>query len=397
MARDADNMSDPSMDRLGQKWATMSARAFRDYRPCELSEGASWRITFYVLDPTSGNMKRFRKRVKEVKGIAKRRQLAKQMMAEIDSRLSDGWNPLSDSLVGKRRMDVAEAGRLFLEHHDHLRPDTLRGYRSLLNAVERYSIEAFGRVIMVTEWTKNVSIAYLTWIRRNRHNTPRTHNNHLMFHKQFWNWMMDFDIALADPWTGFKKLKVSKKMRVVVPPYVREMVADYFREHDRAMLLVCMLVFSVGLRRTELCRLRVGDIDMDTGVIRIPPAASKVGEFRSPTLPKYVQDEIGAYLGGTESQALYLFGKGIMPSSAKLRPDTLTDHWRSMRAKLELPKEYQLYSLRDSGIEWMFENGHDAQTIMHQFGHTDLSTTTKYSVRVNPRTADSIRALEAGF
>ena len=55
-----------------------------------------------------------------------------------------------------------------------------------------------------------------------------------------------------------------------------------------------------------------------------------------------------------------------------------------MRDTLKLPKEYQLYSLRDSSINNMLEEGIPALDVMQAAGHSDLAMTTRYANHKNP-------------
>ena len=63
---------------------------------------------------------------------------------------------------------------------------------------------------------------------------------------------------------------------------------------------------------------------------------------------------------------------------------SFTNTWIDMRDEMKLPKEYQLYSLRDSGINSMLEEGIPALDVMQAAGHSDLSMTTRYGNHKNP-------------
>lgn len=50
-----------------------------------------------------------------------------------------------------------------------------------------------------------------------------------------------------------------------------------------------------------------------------------------------------------------------------------------MRKELQLPETMQLYSLKDTGITNMLENGVPAIDVMKQAGHHDLAMTSRYA------------------
>lgn len=61
-----------------------------------------------------------------------------------------------------------------------------------------------------------------------------------------------------------------------------------------------------------------------------------------------------------------------------------------MRRELKLPDTMQLYSLKDTGITNMLENGVPAIDVMKQAGHHDLSMTTQYANHKDIRIAQKM-------
>ena len=71
--------------------------------------------------------------------------------------------------------------------------------------------------------------------------------------------------------------------------------------------------------------------------------------------------------------------------------------WERMRDDLHLPDEYQLYSLRDSGIRAKLDNGMDPAVVMHAAGHHNLAETTKYAIKANREELAMIVAQSPSF
>ena len=76
---------------------------------------------------------------------------------------------------------------------------------------------------------------------------------------------------------------------------------------------------------------------------------------------------------------------------------TFTHQWIKMRDELQLPKEYQLYSLRDTGINEMLEQGIPALDVMQAAGHSDLAMTTRYANHKNPELINKLNSHAPGF
>lgn len=57
--------------------------------------------------------------------------------------------------------------------------------------------------------------------------------------------------------------------------------------------------------------------------------------------------------------------------------------WAEMRESLSLPETYQLYSLRDSGINSMLKANVNDLDVMQAAGHSDLKMTTRYANHID--------------
>ena len=71
--------------------------------------------------------------------------------------------------------------------------------------------------------------------------------------------------------------------------------------------------------------------------------------------------------------------------------------WERMRKDLLLPAEYQLYSLRDSGIRAKLDSGMDPAIVMHAAGHHNLAETSKYAIKANKDELATIVANSPSF
>ena len=370
---------------------------FLPYIPAELRANKSWFIEFKVPDPKTGELVRRCRRVKPMASLAARKRLAELMRVSINEMLAQGWNPLIHGDTVKGLDTLKEVGELYLKHKKDLAGPTVESYRYFLSMIQRFMMEKYSRELRVNEWTRAHAVNYLHWIRHERGNTVRTHNNHLMFFRGLWNWMLKIDRAFDHPFKLIPKEKVRKKRRLVIPEEIRESIGAYFASRNTGMYIACLLIYGTGIRRTELTRLRLRDVDLQNGCIYLSDYMTKSSDDRSPTIPDYLTNVLREYIEEGSSPELFLLGRSWRPDEVALDPDRLTEAWERMRPKLGINLDYQLYSLRDSGIENMFVQGFDAKTVMHQFGHKSLSTTTKYAIRVNPRTMSEIKSSKGGF
>jgi integrase/recombinase XerD len=372
-------------------------RILLDYQPAQLKRGKEWVIEFYILDPSSKKMLRKRNRVRPMKDARARLKYAMELVTALNEQLSMGWNPLTHHDSTKAVVLFSEAVSKFLQNKRGLRPDTLRSYTSFISMLHLYMMKKYRREQRVNEWGKENAIDYLRWIYIDRENSPRTHNNHRDFCILLWNWFERYGYAFENPFKQMDLLKVPAKERIPIPPAQRLEIAAYFNGEQPLMLLVMHLIFSAGLRRTEVTKLRVRDVDLGRAVIMINPSIAKMGEMGTPTLNHTLIHILHAYLKEGHAGNYFLIGAGWAPGHMAMKPKKLSDIWQKMRRALSLDKRYQLYSLRDSGIEQMILDGHDLNAVRIQFRHSSLEMTSKYAIRSNPRSVAAIRESEGGF
>jgi len=64
--------------------------------------------------------------------------------------------------------------------------------------------------------------------------------------------------------------------------------------------------------------------------------------------------------------------------------------WDKLRTVLNLPKEIQFYSLKDTGIQAMIDDGFDLLQVRDQARHSSLEVTNKYALNNNEKADDDV-------
>lgn len=81
----------------------------------------------------------------------------------------------------------------------------------------------------------------------------------------------------------------------------------------------------------------------------------------------------------------------MVPGKEPLNPKRLAKKWSKMRERLDMPKEYQLYSLRDTGIVDLLQANTPINDVMLQAGHANLEMTSIYVKHFLPKGIDNIK------
>jgi integrase/recombinase XerD len=151
---------------------------------------------------------------------------------------------------------------------------------------------------------------------------------------------------------------------------------------DRAMI---ELMYSCGLRVSELCGVRVADLQAESGCLRCIGKGNKerlvpVGRQALDAVQRYLRDSRPKLLKEGSSPFLFLNQKG-----AKL--DRIT-YWKTLGIygrKAGLRKALTPHMLRHSFATHLLDRGADLRSVQMMLGHSDISTTQIYTHVVEER------------
>ena len=136
--------------------------------------------------------------------------------------------------------------------------------------------------------------------------------------------------------------------------------------------LLC-LVYSAGLRISEVANLRQADIDMDRMQIHI--RQSKNNKDRMVPLAEYMKDGLLKYYGACcPREFVFNGGDGHRALSVRAIQYIL----RETVGKTDIKKRVTLHTLRHSYATHLCEDGLDILTIRDLLGHEDVTTTMVY-------------------
>jgi integrase/recombinase XerD len=151
---------------------------------------------------------------------------------------------------------------------------------------------------------------------------------------------------------------------------------------DRAML---ELLYSSGLRVTELCRLEISDLNASLGVIRV---VGKGNKQRMVPAGAAALEAISAYLTGARGRLLKHRQSRFLFVTARGGPLTRQGFWKAMSAyglKASLRTRPSPHVLRHTFATHLLEGGADLRSVQAMLGHADISTTQIYTHVVRSR------------
>jgi len=157
-------------------------------------------------------------------------------------------------------------------------------------------------------------------------------------------------------------------------------VPDFESEYglrDRCML---ELMYSSGLRVSELVSLEVNQINQNIGLVRLTGKGNKervvpVGEEALFWLKRYLKDSRPMLVrNGVCSDALFLSSRG-----SAITRQAFWQHIKKYLLKAGIKTSYSPHSLRHAFATHLLNHGADLRTVQMLLGHNDLSTTQIYT------------------
>ena len=139
------------------------------------------------------------------------------------------------------------------------------------------------------------------------------------------------------------------------------------------------VLYASGLRVSELVTLRVSQVSMDMGVVRVMGKGSKerlvpLGEVALDWLRRYLDYGRTVLLGGQTSDAMFV--------TARAEAMTRQMFWYLIKKHARhcgLTMSLSPHTLRHAFATHLLNHGADLRVVQMLLGHTDISTTQIYT------------------
>jgi integrase/recombinase XerD len=285
-------------------------------------------------------------------------------------------------------MEIAAVISSFLTHvkvEKGLSPNTVSAYRRDLT---KFSDFAQKRKLALQAVSRDDLVDFLAELYRHKMDSKSVARN-LVSLRNFFRFAQIQELVSEDPSVNLE----SPKIRRSLPGYLRlEEVEGLLTQpdaktpyglRDRAMLEV---LYSTGLRVSELVGLRVSDLDTKVGCVRCIGKGDKerivpIGKKAIAMVDKYLREARPKLLGkSTASPTLFLNRRGGALSRVGV--------WKILSAygrRAGLRVALTPHMLRHSFATHLLERGADLRSVQLMLGHADISTTQIYTHVVEER------------
>ena len=287
-------------------------------------------------------------------------------------------------------MDISSTIAAFLTHvrvERGLSANTITAYRRDLMKFDDFAKK---RKLTLESVSRDNLVEFLASLYRQKLES-RTVARHLVTLRNFFRFAQLQELITTDPSINLE----SPKIRRSLPGYLRlEEIERLLAQpddktplglRDHAMLDV---LYSTGLRVSELISLRVMDLDTAVGCVRCIGKGDKerivpIGKKALALVERYLRDARPKLIGkGRQALATTLF------INRRGAPLSRVGVWKILSAygrKAGLRSSLTPHMLRHSFATHLLERGADLRSVQLMLGHSDISTTQIYTHVVEER------------
>ncbi len=266
----------------------------------------------------------------------------------------------------------------YLEFERKLSNNTIKSY---FNDLKDFDIFFKGKVINNTYDDLKKYVATL------QDKNTRTISHYITVINSFYTFLVNDNIIMDNPCNNLATPKIAKTL----PNYLTEEEIDKLLDinlitpYDYRNKAMMELLYATGLRITELCNLKIIDVDINNCFIRVMGKGKKerivpVTDLALKYLTIYVTEYRNIILKHKVSDYLFI--------SNNLTNISRQGFFKILKKECKragITKNVSPHVLRHSFATHLLKNGADLRIIQELLGHEDISTTQIYAHLVNEK------------
>jgi integrase/recombinase XerD len=210
----------------------------------------------------------------------------------------------------------------------------------------------------------------------------RSRARHLVALRGFYRFLLQENMIGSDPARLVELPKISLKLPDVLSVAEVKRLLDTpdpkspLGARDAAMLEV---LYAAGLRVSELVNLKLQDVNLEAGYVRVFGKGSKE---RVVPIGLYAQEKIQNYVKTSRKRLLKNLTSPYLFVARAANPMSRQGFWKLLKRygqKAGLHKNITPHSLRHSFASHLLEGGADLRAVQVMLGHVDIATTQIYT------------------
>jgi integrase/recombinase XerC len=269
----------------------------------------------------------------------------------------------------------------FLEFEKRSSPHTLVAYRQ--------DLEQFVVFLSQTYNLSNIELADHQMVRSwfvsliEDGMTPRTITRKMSSLRSFYRFAKANGFTGNNPMLKVSAPKIAKRLPEFVEQEKMELLVTFSDMKDKHITLrdqvILLIFYSTGIRLSELINLKIEDIDLIKGTLKVLGKRDKerivpIGDKVIEQLKRYISERPEIVLSENKSSLLFVSSHGY-----KLYPRLVYRIVHNWLTKVSTREKLSPHILRHTFATHMLDNGADLNAIKDILGHSSLAATQVYT------------------
>lgn len=347
------------------------------YRYAFFSNGKSSEVVFWQVNPFRGDqLERVRIRLNNVAKV-NRMRYGLRMAEKINKKLDQGWNYFVEKYKARKLADCVSD--YLYDVQLKRRPATYSSYKSRCNLFLKWVARSYPKLLYLHEVTPSIANQYFEWLQNSRGYSNYTYNNALVEFRVLFNYFIRKKLIGTNPFHGIDPYPEDEKFRTFIARKDLHTLFEHLKSNDPHFMIVCGLCYYGLIRRSEIIRMQMHMIDWDKRFIKISGSIAKTRKNKIVVIPDELFDLLINLNYPEYPSAYYLCSRDFKPGEEKLHAPRISERFRKVADLLKFPKDYQFYSLKDTGNTHMEESGISGPAIRDQAGWKTMQMRDTYS------------------
>lgn len=376
------------------------------YREAAYHEGKECFVYYYAIDPSVKDLRRKKIKLNHIKSLKDRRAAANRIIKTINKKLAAGWSPFVEIGAEKCYEYTWDALDKYLKYMSkEAEEHSMRSYRSFVKKIKELLLKHnFSDKMQMIEFTPGVASLIMEELREQQNISLRTWNNYLSMYISIFNWMIEHNYSNTNPFTHIKKVprkKLKKTRRPLTAEECLQLERFLVDNGHLNYLAMCYLCYYCCIRPNEISLLKVKDISLEEQSVYVSEEIAKNDNNSVRIIPDVAMWAFKE-LDLSANKDFYLFGfdreKKFAPGPRRAEGREIARFWKDVvRPNLGWGMDLQFYSLKDTGITQLLEDGVAPNYVQGQADHSSLAITSIYASKVNKEAKAQLKKLPKAF
>ncbi|OGS03111.1 MAG: site-specific tyrosine recombinase XerD [Elusimicrobia bacterium RIFOXYA1_FULL_47_7] len=266
----------------------------------------------------------------------------------------------------------------YLSAEKGLAKNTILAYRSDLKIYSEY----LAKNKLDFSKAAHQELTEFLWQQKQSGHKPRSLYRMIETLRQFYRFLVSENIVSRDPAVNLIPPRVSAKLPNMLS--IREIeslmaAAGGSSEREARNRAMLELLYSSGLRVSELVGIKIDNVDLNLGLVRV---VGKGNKERIVPINKNCRRYIQKYLPLRNSNKRALPGENSLFLTKLGRKMSRVEFWRQLKnyaVKAGIKRDITPHVLRHSFASHLLSGGADLRFVQEMLGHSSISTTQIYT------------------